>query len=71
MTGLDLRLKRVAARLSVNEVARAMGVTASRISHIETRDRVTPEAERRFVEALAMLATVPSPKSDARTEALT
>lgn len=37
MTGLDLKLKRVAADVLGIEVARKMGVTPSRVSYIEGR----------------------------------
>ena len=60
MTGIDLRLKRVALRVTVTDLASAMGVSTSRVSHIETRDKVTPDAERRYLEALATLSTVPT-----------
>lgn len=59
MTGLELRLERVGRRVTVTELAQVMKVSASRVSHIETRDRVTPEAERRYMEALETLTTVP------------
>jgi transcriptional regulator with XRE-family HTH domain len=61
MTGLDLRLRRTAARVSVTELANAMLVTPSRVSHIESRDRVTDDAQEKYLRALATLATVPTP----------
>jgi transcriptional regulator with XRE-family HTH domain len=59
MTGLELKLRRVSLRLNVTELANAMGVSASRISHIETRDRVTPDAAERYLAAIETLTTVP------------
>jgi len=60
MTGLELRLRRVGNRLTVGELAKAMNVSPSRVSHIETRDRVTAEAARRYLAAIeTTLATVP------------
>lgn len=61
MTGLDLKLRRVAADVRVKDLAEAMGVTDSRISRIESdRRHVTDDAERRYLAALATLATVPA-----------
>lgn len=60
MNGIDLRLRRVALRITVTDLANAMGVSPSRVSHIETRDRVTPEAEAKYLAALSTLTTVPT-----------
>lgn len=57
MTGKDLKLQRVAADVRVNELAVAMGVSASRISRIENSRVVTDDARSRYVTALATLAT--------------
>jgi transcriptional regulator with XRE-family HTH domain len=65
MRGIDLRLKRVAARITAKEVAREMGVGSSRISHIETRDRVPQAAAERYLAALETLTTVPPGESAA------
>lgn len=64
-TGLELRLARTAARITVTELAEAMSVSPSRVSHIEGRDRVTEGAERKYLEALQTLATVPTTETPA------
>jgi len=56
-TGLELKLLRVAARVRTSEMADAMGVSASRVSAIESRDVVTDGASSRYRVALATLAT--------------
>jgi transcriptional regulator with XRE-family HTH domain len=63
MKGIDLRLRRVSHRIKVGAIADAMGVSDSRISHIETRDDVTDEAARKYLAALATLTTVSPPQS--------
>lgn len=59
-TGLDLKLKRVAADVRAKDLAEAMGVADSRISHIEKSRVVTEEAASRYLAALETLATVPA-----------
>jgi plasmid maintenance system antidote protein VapI len=56
-SGKDLKLKRVAADVQAKDLATAMGVTDSRVSHIEGQRRVTPEAEARYLAALDMCIT--------------
>lgn len=56
-TGMDLKLRRVAADVRVKDLAGAMGVTSSRISHIERSRIVTPEAEAGYVAALSKCTT--------------
>jgi plasmid maintenance system antidote protein VapI len=51
-SGMDLKLRRVAADVRVTEVADAMGVTISRITYIEGRRVVTPRAAARYLDAL-------------------
>lgn len=58
--GIDLKLKRTAARVTATDLASVMGVKPSRISHIESRALVTDEAARRYLAALETLATVPA-----------
>lgn len=60
-TGLDLKLERTALRVSVKEMALAMGVSAAQISNIESRHVVTDRAAARYREALATLPTVATP----------
>jgi transcriptional regulator with XRE-family HTH domain len=59
MTGMQLKLRRVAARVKGRALAREMGVTASRVSAIEREAFVTDEAAARYLEALATLTNVP------------
>jgi len=66
-TGLSLKLERTARRVRVGELAMAMGVSAARISNIESRDVVTDEAARRYRAALATLPAVAT--SDSPVEA--
>ena len=56
-SGLELKLRRVAADVKSTELARAMGVSIARISHIERSRLVTDDAERRYVAALATCTT--------------
>lgn len=55
MRGLDLRVMRVGRRIETRQIAREMGVSSSRVSHIEKADIVTVQAEARYLEALARL----------------
>lgn len=52
LTGLDLKLRRVAAGVQVKQIAGAMGITPSRVSRIEGEPRVTPDMEARYTRAL-------------------
>lgn len=56
-TGLDLKVKRVAADISSTDLALAMGVTISRLSHVEGSRKVTPKAAIKYLDALATLTT--------------
>jgi transcriptional regulator with XRE-family HTH domain len=51
-TGLDLKVKRVAADVRLKDVAHEMGVTVSRASHIESSRLVTDVALERYLRAL-------------------
>ncbi len=57
-TGLDLKLRRVAADVRSGVLARAMGVHPSRITYIERSRVVSPEIAERYVAALATCTTV-------------
>ena len=58
LTGLDLKLRRVAAKIKVKHLAPVIGVTASRLSRIESPDyRVTDAMFRRYTEALDTFRT--------------
>lgn len=56
-TGLELKLRRVAADVRTKELAEAMGVTNSRISHIERVRVVTDEAAEKYLAALGTCTT--------------
>jgi plasmid maintenance system antidote protein VapI len=58
MTGLDLKLKRVAARVKAQDVATSMGITKSRISAIEGLPQVTEATAERYLAALDTLTNV-------------
>lgn len=58
LTGLDLKLRRVAAGIKVKQLAPLLKVTPSRLSRIESPDyKVTTEMERRHTEALDTFRT--------------
>ena len=60
-TGRDLELERTKLGVQVQELAGAMGAPSSTVSRIENSIRVTPAAEKRYRDALATFATVPTP----------
>lgn len=51
--GLTLKLERTAARITGTAIARAMGVSSSRVGHIEASAYVTPETIARYRRALS------------------
>lgn len=65
MTGMELRLQRIAADVRVKELAAAMGVTPSRISYIESRRYPTVEATDRYLAALDTCITKSTPQRGA------
>lgn len=52
-TGLTLKLERTASRVTGRAIAQAMGVSSSRVGHIEASAFVTPETAQRYREAVA------------------
>ena len=58
-SGLDLKLRRVAADVKVGELAGAHEppVTPSRVSYLERIRIVTPEAEAKYMAALDKCST--------------
>ena len=58
MTGMELKLRRVSARIKGVALAEAMGVTSSRITAIEKEAVVTPETQQRYLDALDTLTHV-------------
>ena len=57
LTGLDLKLQRVAAKVQVRQLADEMGITASRLSRIEDEPRVTKRMLARYTKALDTFRT--------------
>jgi DNA-binding XRE family transcriptional regulator len=55
-TGLDLKLKRTAARATQRELAEHMGVKGQFISQIESRAVVRQQTADRYLAALAAVA---------------
>lgn len=64
-SGKDLKMKRVAADVLVKDVAKAMGVTDSRVSRIENSRLVTVDAEQRYLAALLTCSTNSTTPSEA------
>ncbi len=60
MTGMDLKLRRVAADVKLKDLANAMGVTDSRVSRVEGSRVVTDEAAAKYLDALETFQTVPT-----------
>ena len=57
LRGMDLELRRVAARIKVKDVAAQMGISPSRLSRIEDQPTVTDRLARRYLDALAACGT--------------
>lgn len=57
MTGIDLKLRRVAADVLAKEVAAEMGVTPARVSRIENSRIVSADAQARYLAALDTCVT--------------
>ena len=56
-TGMDLKLRRTAARITQHQIAEHMGVRNQFISQIEARAVVTPATVERYMAALAAVAS--------------
>lgn len=67
MNGMDLKLRRVAARVTATALGAAFDppVTSSRIGHIEAAAVVTDAAAEKYLEALETLTTVSAPETPA------
>lgn len=59
-SGLDLKLRRVARRVTVTDLARALGKHRSRVSQIEATAVVTERAAGQYLAALATFPDVES-----------
>lgn len=57
ITGLDLKVERVRARVTATRLAQEMGVTRQRISAIEADAIVTDDAAERYRMALMSVTT--------------
>lgn len=60
-TGLDLKVERVRAKLPATAIAKAMGISASRLSRIERDEPVTLRMRDRYLSALATCRTSGTP----------
>jgi transcriptional regulator with XRE-family HTH domain len=56
-TGMDLKLRRTAARVTQGQIAEFMGVRKQFISQLEARAVVRPATVERYEAALAAVAT--------------
>jgi transcriptional regulator with XRE-family HTH domain len=56
-TGLSLKVERVSRRVKQQDLASAMGVSASRVASIEREGFVTAATAKRYLEALDTCAT--------------
>lgn len=57
VSGMDLKLQRVAADITARDLAAVMGCHPSRVNYIEGRRLVTPTAAEKYRAALATLTT--------------
>lgn len=57
LSGLDLKLQRVAADITARHLAAVMGVHPSRINYIEGRRLLTAASAEKYLAALATLTT--------------
>ena len=55
-TGLDLKVERVRAKLSLNEVVAEMGVSRTTVWTIEKAPEVKPETAQAYRDAIARLS---------------
>lgn len=55
MTGMELKLRRIKARITGRALAAEMGITSSRISAIEREAVPTAAMQQRYTEALERL----------------
>lgn len=57
-TGLDLKLERIALRVTGQELSEQMGIHPSSLSRVENSARVTTRMAARYRTALATFGTV-------------
>lgn len=65
VSGLDLKVERVAARVKQKHLADQMGVDASRVSAIEREQFPSAHMVQRYRDALAQCQNVPHTQSAA------
>lgn len=53
MTGMDLRVERIRARIQVQQLAAEMGLSRQRVSQVESLAHVSAGMESRYRAALA------------------
>ena len=57
LIGIDLKVERIRAGVSVRDLAAAMGISSSRVSRIEAEPRVTERMLARYRAALGTCRT--------------
>ena len=65
MTGLELKVARIRARVKAKALAEAMGVSASRVAKIEREADVSPGIAQRYLHAVAQCGTSGTPAAEA------
>lgn len=61
VTGMDLKLQRVARQVKATDLAARMGVSRSYLSQLESRYAVQPDAASRYRDALATFPSLVRP----------
>ena len=65
VTGMDLKLERVARQVKAMDLAARMGVSRSYLSQLEARYSVQPDMAERYREALATFPSLARPTEPA------
>lgn len=63
MTGLDLKLRRVAADVKGKDLAAVMGVSGAHLSRIENSRIVSTDTIERYISGLATFTTNTTPEA--------
>ena len=61
VTGMDLKLERVARQVTATALAERMGVSRSYLSQLESRYAVAPDKAKAYRSALATFPTLATP----------
>lgn len=56
-SGLELKVQRIRAKVAQTDLARAMGISSSRLSRIEQDVPTTPAMQERYLDALTTCRT--------------